>query len=140
MQEGETRSGFHRRLTPLADADNLIEYALGHFPLRGLRDFDDLVVSNDGHFIAIGIEADAFAGDVVDHDGVELLGCELLAGVFQSILSFCGETDDDLRLLAERNFLEDVRGRFELKRERTFAFDLLRRRRLRGGNRRRPRS
>ena len=123
-----------------ADAHNLVENALRHFPLRGLGNFDDLVVSDDGHFIAIGVEADAFAGNVVDHDGVEMFGCELLAGVFEDVLSFGSEADDNLRLLAERNFLENVGGRFEFERDRTFAFYLLRRKLTSRGNRRPQRS
>ena len=56
----------------LAQAHDLVEDALGDFPLGGLGDFDDLVVSNDRHFVALGIEADAFAGYVVHYDAIEM--------------------------------------------------------------------
>ena len=57
----------------LAEADDLVEDALGNFPLGGFGDFDDFVAADDGDRVAIGIEADAFAGNVVDHDGIEIL-------------------------------------------------------------------
>src|SRR5580704_16500421 len=103
MQEGKTRSGFDWRLAPLANPDDLIEDALCHFPLGGLGHFDDFVVSNDGDLVAVRIEADAFARDIVDYNGVELLGRELLTGVFEDVLGFCGKADDNLGLLALRN-------------------------------------
>ena len=97
--------------------DNLIEHTLRNFPLGSFWNFDDLVVSDDGHFVALGVESDAFARNIVDHDRVEVLGCELLAGVFEDILSFCGKPNDNLRLPAQRNFLENVCRRFEFERE-----------------------
>ncbi len=120
-------SGSHRRLAALTYAHNLIENALRNFPLGSLGNIDDLVVSNDGHRVAIGVEADALAGHVVDYDGVELFGSQLLARIFEDILGFRGKADDDLRLLAERNLLEDIGSRFKLQRDRPFAFYFLRR-------------
>ena len=55
----------------LAQADDLVEDALGDFPFRGFGDFDDLVVGNDGDGVAVGVETYAFAGNVIDDDGVE---------------------------------------------------------------------
>ena len=117
----------HHRLPAVTQAHNLVEYPLRNFPLGRLRNLDDLVLRNDGHFIAIGVEADAFAGDVVDYDGIELLGSQLLTCVFEDVLGFCGETHDNLRLLAKRNFLEDIGGRLKFQSDWPFAFDLLRR-------------
>ncbi len=120
-------SGFHRRFAPLPQPNDLIEDALSHFPFRGLGDFDNLIVGDDGDFVAIGIEADAFAGNVVDHDRVQSLGGELLAGILEDVLGFGGESDHNLRLLAQRNFFKDVGSRFQFERERTFPFYFLRR-------------
>jgi hypothetical protein len=106
-------SGFHRRLAPLAKPDNLIQDALRHFPLRGLGDLDDLVVGNDRHFIAVRVETDTFAGDVVDHDSIEVFGREFLTGVLEDVLGLRSETNNNLRLFAERNLLENVGCRFE---------------------------
>src|SRR5208282_60016 len=124
-------SGLHRGFAALANAHNLVENALRHFPLGGLGNVDDLVVGNDGHFIAIGVEADAFAGNVIHDDGIELLGGELLASIFEDVLGLRGEADEYLCLLAERNLLENVGSRFEFQSDWPFAFDFLRRGRLR---------
>jgi len=74
MQEQKTTSGFHRRFPLLADAHDLVEDALRYFPFRRLRNVNDFVARNDSYLVAIGIESNAFARDIVDHDGVELLG------------------------------------------------------------------
>jgi len=86
-------SGFHRRLAPLANPDNLIQNALRHFPLRGLGDLDDLVVGNDRHFIAVGVETDTFAGDVVDHDSIEVFVGSSSSVIGPLRFIFCPETD-----------------------------------------------
>ena len=112
MQPGAS-SGFHRRPAPLANLDDLIEHALRHFPLRSLWHFGDLIVRDDGDFIAIGVETDAFAGYVVDHNGVKVLSYELLTGVFEHVLGLRGEANDNLRLLARGDFFENVSGRFQ---------------------------
>src|SRR5271157_3150482 len=49
-------SGLHRRLALLANPHDLIENPLCHFQLGGLGNFDNFVVSDDGDFIALGIE------------------------------------------------------------------------------------
>src|SRR5258707_8296063 len=54
-----TRLSGNRRMT--AQPDYLIEHSLSHFPLGGLRHFEDIMLGDDGDGIAIGIEADAFA-------------------------------------------------------------------------------
>ena len=46
---------------------------MSNFPLGGLRDFDHVIPSDDGDCISIRVEADAFAGDIVDDDSVEIL-------------------------------------------------------------------
>jgi hypothetical protein len=62
-----------RGLAVVAEADDLVENALGDFPFGGFGNFDNFVVADDGDFVAVGIEADAFAGNVVDDDGIEIL-------------------------------------------------------------------
>src|ERR1700751_1528636 len=54
-----------------AQLDDLIEDALGYVPLGGFGDFDDLVVSNDMDGVAVGVEADAFARNVVHDNRVQ---------------------------------------------------------------------
>ena len=56
----------------MAETYYLVEDALGYFPLRGFRDLDDLIVSDNRDSVAVGIEPDAFAGNVVDYDGIEV--------------------------------------------------------------------
>src|ERR1700733_13403719 len=121
----KARSGFHGRLSPLSQPDDLIENTLRDFPLCSFWDFDDLVVGDDGHFIAVGVKTDALASNVVYDDGIDVLGSELLAGVFEDIFGLGGEANNDLRLFAQRYFFQNVRGGFKLESERTFAFDLL---------------
>src|SRR5258708_3136232 len=82
-------------------------------------------MTNNGYLIAIRVEADAFARHVVDYDGIEVLGCELLAGVFEDVLGLRGKADDNLRLLAERNLLQDIGSRLEVERHRSLALDFL---------------
>src|SRR5579863_9872797 len=125
IQKGETNSGLHRRLAALADADDLIENALRHFPFGGLGHFDHFVMTDDRNLIALGIEADALARDIIHHDGIELLGCEFLASIFENVLSFRGEANDNLRLLAQGYFLEDIGGWLEVECDRPFALYLL---------------
>ena len=48
----------------------MIEYSLGDFPFCGFGDFDNIMVSDDRHGVAVGVEADAFVGDVVHDDRV----------------------------------------------------------------------
>src|ERR1700734_4117023 len=103
MQERKTASGFHKRLTLLADAHHLVEDALRYFPFRGLRNFNHVIARNDSYLVAIRVETKSFAGNIVDHDGVELLGCELLTRVLEDIFGFRGEAHNNLRLPAHRN-------------------------------------
>ena len=46
---------------------------MGHFYFRSLGNLDDLVAADDGHRVAVRIEAHALARNVIDHDGVEIL-------------------------------------------------------------------
>ena len=77
-----------------AEADNLVEYALSYFPFRGFGNFHNFVMTDDGDRVAVGVKAYALAGNVVYYDGVERLGRQLLAGVFQDVLRFSGKADD----------------------------------------------
>ena len=114
---------------------DLIEDALGYLPLGSFGNFDDFVVGDDGDRVAIGVEADAFAGDVVDDDGVEGFGGQFLAGVFENVFGFGGKADHDgevgirrisrVRFFVLRDFGEDVGGWFEFERGRPFALDFL---------------
>ena len=93
----------------LAEAHDLVEDALGDFPLGGFGNFDHFVAGDDGDGVAVGIEADAFARNVVDDDGVEILRNQLLAGILQNVLGFGGEADDDLRLPSSAKALSGCR-------------------------------
>src|SRR5579859_93324 len=77
----KNNSGFHGRFAVLAELHNLVEDALGYFPLRGFRDFNNLITRDDGDRVAVRVKADAFARYVVDDDRVEMLAYQLLAGV-----------------------------------------------------------
>ena len=79
----------------LAHAHDLVEDALGDFPLRGFGDFDYFVAGDDGDRIAVGVETDAFAGNIVDDDGVKIFADQLLAGVFQHVFGLGGEAHDE---------------------------------------------
>ena len=114
MQKSTALLACDRRI--FAQTDDHIQHALGDFPLRGFRYVDNFVVSNDRDGIAFGVEAYALAGNIVDHDGIERFGKQLLAGVFQSIFGFSGEADDELRMLLERQLRENVGGRLQFQR------------------------
>jgi hypothetical protein len=98
----ELTLGFDWRFAVLPQLCDLIKNALGHFPLGGFGDFDHFFASDDGHGIAVGIEADAFTRNVVDHDCVEVLRNQLLAGVFEDVFGLCREANNDLRPLLLR--------------------------------------
>ena len=49
----------------------LVEDALGDFPLRSFGNVDHFFLRDDGDGVAVGIEADAFARDVIGDDGVQ---------------------------------------------------------------------
>ena len=86
----------------MAEADDLVEDALCHFPFGGFGNFDHLVTGDDGDGVAVGIEADAFARNIVDYDGVEIFRKQLLARVLEDVLGFGGEADEDVRTLLLR--------------------------------------
>ena len=71
--EGRNKSGSDWRLAVLAQLNDLVENTLGDFPLRGLGNFEDFVAGDDRDGVAVGVEAYAFAGNVVDHNRVEVL-------------------------------------------------------------------
>ena len=75
-----------------AQANHLIEHALRDFPLGGLGNFNHFVLGDDGDSVAIGVEADAFARDIIHHDGIERLCDQLLARVLQDVFGFSGES------------------------------------------------
>src|SRR5579863_5070289 len=77
------RLSFYRRLALLAQAHHLVEDALRHFPLRGLGNLDDFVMGEDSGGIAVGVEADALAGNIIYDDCVEMFRNQLLAGVLE---------------------------------------------------------
>ena len=103
----------------------MVKDALSDFPLGGFGDFNYFVARDDGDGVTVGVETDTFARDVVDHDRVEILGNQLLAGVFEDILGFRGKPYDDLILFPLREFFQDVGSRFEFEGHRAFALDFL---------------
>ena len=109
----------------LAEADDLVEDALGYFPLCGFGDFDDLVAADDRHRVAVGIETDAFARDVVDYDGVEIFRDQFLAGILEDVLGFGGEAYDELCRFLERELFQNVGRGFEFEGHGAFALDFL---------------
>ena len=48
-----------QRVAVLAETGDLVEDALGDFPFRGFGNLDDFVVADDGHGVAVRIEADS---------------------------------------------------------------------------------
>jgi len=109
----------------LTEAGYLIENALSHIPFGGFGNFDYFVVGDDSDGIAVGVEAYAFAGNVVDDDSVNGFRGQFLAGVLQDILRFGSEADDELVLLVSSQFGQDVRRRLQFQSQRAFALDLL---------------
>ena len=49
-----------QRFAVLTQAHDLIEDALGYFPLRAFGDFDNLVTGDDSHGVAVLIKTYAF--------------------------------------------------------------------------------
>ncbi len=85
------------------------------------------MVSDDRDRIAFGVKTNAFAGNIVDHDGVEMFCSQFLASVLQNVFRLGGKANDNLTGLSQSNFLQDVGRGFEFERHRAFAFELLRR-------------
>ena len=46
-------------------------------------------MADDGHFVAVRVKANALAGNVVDDNRIQMLGCELLARV-QALVRMSG--------------------------------------------------
>jgi len=81
-------------LSVFAQANHLFEHALGNFPLRRFGNINDVVAGDDGDGVAVGVEANSFAGDIVDHDRVERLREKFGAGVLQNVLGFGSKAND----------------------------------------------
>jgi hypothetical protein len=80
----------------LAQLHHLVEHALRDFPLRGLGDFDNFVMGNDCDCVAVGIEANALARNVIHDNRIERLRGQLLARILKNVLGFGGKTNNDL--------------------------------------------
>ena len=80
----------------LAQPRNLVENSLGYFPLRGFGDFDHIVARNDCYGVAVGVEADAFARDIIDDNRIQIFCEQFLASVFQNVFRLGGEPNNDL--------------------------------------------
>ena len=87
-----------------------IQHALRHFPLCGFGNLDCFIAGENGDRIAVGVKANALAGDVVDDDGVERFGGQLLPGVLEHVFGFSGESNDELVLLCAREFRRECRA------------------------------
>src|ERR1700680_1861970 len=106
---------------------NLVEDALRDLPLRGLGHFDNLMVSEDRDSIAFGVKTNAFAGNIVHDDGVEMLCSQFLTSVLKNVFRLGSKANYNLTRLSKSNFLQNVGRGFEFERHRAFAFELLRR-------------
>ena len=68
---------FYRRFALLAKPHNLVENALRHFPLRSLRNFDDLFVADNSNRVAVRVESHTLVGNIIDDNGGEILRHEM---------------------------------------------------------------
>ena len=91
---------------------------MGDVQLTGFGHFDDFVVRDDGHRVAIGIETNAFVRYIVDHNRIQRLCGEFLPSALQDILGFRRESDDELRCFLAREFGKDINRRLEIESER----------------------
>jgi len=98
----------------LAQAGYLVEHTLGDLPLGGFRHFDHFTLGDDGNCVPVGVEANAFPRDIIDHDSIERFGHQLLARIFQHIFGFSGKAYDDLRSLGTSQFRKNVGGGLQL--------------------------
>ncbi len=120
--------GFGRAEAGGAKPHNRVQYALRHLELAALRDLERILGGDDRDGVAVGVEADARLGDVVHHDGVDVLGGKLSAGIVDDVLGFGGEADQNLAVEAVSAELgENIGGRLQLQGQRTAgALDLFR--------------
>src|ERR1035437_1443083 len=56
------------RATAFPQLYNLVEHPLRNFPLRGLGNLDYFALGDDGDRVAVGIEANTLARNVIDYD------------------------------------------------------------------------
>jgi len=77
----------------LAEPDRGIENLLRNLELRRLRYRDRVVRGHDRDLVAIGVEADVCATDIIEHDSIHTLLSELGASVLQQVVRFGGESD-----------------------------------------------
>ena len=73
--------------------DNPVQDAVGHFPLRKLRQLLNPPLAIE-HGDARGLAGEANA-NVVRDDQIQMLLLELLPGVFEEVFCFSGEADQD---------------------------------------------
>src|ERR1700686_2314640 len=118
-----TRSG-HADTAALPQLHYLVQHAMRDFPLRGLGNLDYFAVRDDRDCVAVGIKTDAFARNVIDDNCVERFRRQLLAGVFEHILRFGRESNNNLRSLPVRHFRQNTGCRFQFQLHLALAFDL----------------
>ena len=109
-----------------AQGDDFVEDAVGEFALGHLGQVDGGGGSEEGGGVEVGVEANAFAGDVVEDDGVDAFAKQLGAAVFELVFGFGGEANDELAgaALAD-DFGEDVFCGQELDGDGAGALELL---------------
>ena len=57
----DDKSGLYWRFTVLAEMDDLVQDALGHFPFRGFGNLDNFVAADNCDRVTVGIEAHTFS-------------------------------------------------------------------------------
>src|SRR5277367_4055915 len=109
-----------------AQAEDLLEDAVGEVAFGHLGEFEGGGWREKGDGVAVGVEADTFARDVVENDGVGTFAQQLRAGVRDRVLRLGGEADDELsRMAAGYGLGKYVFSRLELDGERAGALHLL---------------
>ena len=84
---------FGHDLARTTQLQHFIQDAIGKQSLRHFRQLLCGVAVKKRDGVAIGIEADLRAGNVVQHDRVHAFAGQLIAGMFQRVLCFCGKSD-----------------------------------------------
>ena len=77
------------------------------------------------HRVALRVEPNSLARDVIHNNRVQSLGGQLLARILEHVLRFRSESDDDLARLSPRQFGKNVRVRLQFQSHRPLALDLL---------------
>src|SRR5580704_5912081 len=95
----------------LSELYYLVQYAVGYFPFRGFGNLDHFAVRDDRDRVAVGIETNALARDVVYHDCIERFRGQLFSRVFEDVFRLGGEAYDELPGLSTGDLGENIRRR-----------------------------